>query len=389
MHEYLETTSNKSNKTFYTLKSIKNEGDKTNKVIIREYLDQNFEKVGISKSEIDKAMRLLYSLFPSQERFFYTRNVELLSVSNPSSFERYSYYRLLDNNLSEIEFGQYRAKSLVEFCEKIREWVKLGQRWELKRRFEKINSFSDKNDFKKIINAIFFFARLPKVENITNDYSGYDFDNLFEKLISHQVYIKLKYFENEDEYKEFILSIFKNAPSPYAFDIEFIYTLFNKYSISDDFIVPKEEFDNIRLEYLKKYLLTATKFDLNVWHLYHCNDIIIAEPQGGNTYQIQKSKKPEATQLIIDFIKTKALDSFLLDIITQQPFNNESYAVSEIIPNMFGSFENFSGFLGKLKKEDYKYLSEFINFYEALKEFKYNRYIEFKFSEIPIQNKFK
>lgn len=385
--EYLETTSNTSQKTYYSLRTEKNEGNETDKVLIRDYLEQNFEKVGMPKYDIDKAIRLLYSLFPSQDSLFYNRNIELLSVSNPSSFERYSHYRLLDNNVSEIEFSQYRAKSLDEFCEKINEWVEKGQRWELKRRFENINAFSDKNDFEKVINAIFFFARLPDVENIENDYSGYDFDNLFAKLKRHQVYIKLKYYENEADYKDFVLSIFKNAPSPYTFDIDFIYTAFDKYSITYDFIVPENEFDQLRLEYLKQYLSTASEFDSIVWHLYHLNDVINAIPQGGNSYQIQKLKKPEATQLIIDFIKTKALDDFLFDIITIEPFNKELYAVSEIIPKMFVSFEDFSKFLGEFKKEDYKYLKEFINFYEALKEFNYNRYIAFKFSEIPIDKK--
>ncbi len=181
--EYLETVSNSYNKTHYSLrKKIDKDGNNTDIVLIRQYLANNNDKVGIPKSDIDNAISLLYSLFPSADNLFYSRDVDLLSVSNPSSFERYSHYRLLDSNVSEIEFSQYRLKSLEEFCEKIKEWVDKGLRWELKRRFESINAYSDKEDFEKVIQAIIFFARLPKVETIENDYSGFDFDNLYGKL---------------------------------------------------------------------------------------------------------------------------------------------------------------------------------------------------------------
>ena len=387
--EYLETETSAYNKTYYSLRTRKvKEKDKgvVDIVVLREYLEENYDKVGIPRSEIDKAINLLYSLFPkSDSQFYISRDVDLLSVSNPASFERYSHYRLLDNNLSEIEFSKYRLKPLDKFCEKIREWVESGLRWELKRRFENISTFSDKEDFEKIINAIFYFARLPKVDNIDNDYSGFDYDNLFGKINRYQDYIKLKYYQSTDEYKAFIISLFKNAPSPYTFDIEFIYSTFDKNSISYDFIIAKEEFEQIRLKYLENYLNENAVFDSNIWHLYIYNDDITAVSQGGNSYQIHKSKNPKATELVIDFIVNKDLDGFLIGIIKNEPFDKGLFAVSEIIPKMFGDYKDFGKFLNGFEEKDYKYLKEFKDFYKDLGEHDYKRYIKFDFKDIPVK----
>ena len=87
--EFLDTSANSFNKTHYSLRSEKKkdkDGVEIDVIIIKEYLYNNYEKVGIPKSEIDKAISLLYSLFPSSDDIYYSRDVNLLSVSNPSSF---------------------------------------------------------------------------------------------------------------------------------------------------------------------------------------------------------------------------------------------------------------------------------------------------------------
>ena len=386
--EYLEAVSNTNNKTQYALSKEKDkDGESTDVILIRQFLLNNNEKVGIQKSDIDNAIGLLYSLFPDVDHIFHRRNVNHLSVSNPSSFERYSHYRLLDSNLSEIEFSQYRSKPLKEFCTKVEEWVNKGLRWELKRRFESINTYSDKADFEKIINAIVFFARLPKVPTIENDYSGFDFENLYGKLNKVEEYLKINYYSNKSEYKNFVLEIFKNAPSPYYFDIDFIYSCLYKYSNSYNFIIPKEDFEAIRLDYLKKYLKIAQNFDSNVWHLYHKSKLIEAVPQGGNAYNIHKRKNPDATTLVIDFIKEVSLDDFLCEVIVNEPFGGGLFAVSDVIPKIFGHFNAFGDFLEEFNEADYQYLKEFKEFYSNFKEVDYGSYIKFNFKVIPIDKK--
>ena len=392
--EFLETKTLSNKKTRYSLRKksddslgIKNETkDEDDTLIIKDYLLNNYEKLGISKSEIDKAIILLYSLFPDFESIFYYDESSLLSVNNPSSFDRYSHYRLLDTNISEIEFSTFRLKPIDEFCSKIDYWISKGLRWELKTRFEQIKEYSGKSDFENIINAIFHLARIPKNEKISNDYSGFDFNNLYSKLSDPQKYIDLKYFESENEYIEFIVKIFKEAPSPFTFEIEFIYTLFDEFSITYSFIVPKEKFEEIRLDYFKKYLSSVSETDSYVWHLYYYTDLLKMTELGSGSFNRERVKNPKATELLIAFAKDKALDSFLFDLIEKDHrINKKRYVVGNIITSMFGSFDSFGEFLNEFEEKDHKYLSEFKTFFQKFKETKYQHYVEFNFQNIPIK----
>lgn len=379
--EFLETKSNSFHKTFYTLRKGKNNNE-DGKIIIKSHLEKIVDKLSMSNIDIDKAISLLYTIFPDPEKHFYNNEQNLLTVSNPSSFERYSHYRLLDNNLSEIEFSTYRSKSTKEFCAKINSWVLNGLRWELSRRFEDINDYSDKNDFEKIINAIFHLARIPKVEKIENDFGGFDFNNLFNKLSGDKAYNRFGYYEKEEDYRLFIINIFEKAPSPYSFEIEFIFNIFNDHTFSYNFVVPKEMFEEIRLNYFRKYLKEVINLDHYVWDLYNYNDLINVIQKHGNYVEIVKSKNPVASELLIDFIKTKCLDDFLRQIIIPER-DREMYTIDPIIPQMFGNHENFEEFLDSFEVNNYKYLREFKDFYKKNKEVNFVIYIKYEFKDIP------
>lgn len=384
--EYLETTTDSYGKSYYSLKKEKgNKDNSLNKVLIEQFLLENHETIGVQKTEIEKAMNLLYCLFPSSDNLFTSKSESLLSVCNPSSFERYSHYRLMDGNLSEIEFSRYRSKSYEEFTQQVNHWVQHGLRWDLKKRFENINSFSDKEDFEKVIKTIFFFSRLPAIDSIENDFSGFDFENLYAKLNRVKQYLAAKYFADEEEYQKFVVKLFEDAPSPFSFDIEFIYSCFRKRILSDEFIVKKDDLQRIRLQYLDSYIKEAKTFDSNIWHLYHYNDLVETSNHVGNSFQINNNKNPEATKLIKAFIKEKGLDDFLKAIISIEPFDRNSFVVSDIIPKMFENFDTFGDFLSEFNEDDYKYLREFKDFYSKLKAVNYNRYIKYDFKDIPLK----
>jgi len=388
--EFIDTATDNHRKTCYILRSENSNDPNSNKsgiTLIEKYLEDNHNKAGIPSSDIDKAISILQSLFPNPKNTFYVRDMELLSINNPISFERYSHYRLLDSNLSEIEFSNFRQKSIDEFCVKINEWVNKGLRSELKRRFENINNYADKEDFEKIISAIFYLARIPKNESLENDYSGFDYDNLFKKLSEIGDYRRLKYYATVEEYKNFIINIFKNAPSPYSFDIELIYYILEINSIRNSFIASNEELLQIRLKYLENYLAEASVFDSNVWHLYNYSFDFNAVSNGGQSYQIHSSRNKDATNLIIDFAKTKALDDFLFNLVQKSSFPFDTvpkYAITDLIVKMFGSFKEFETFLKSFNVSKYKYLKEFLEFYNIFEEKNFEKYVEFDFKDIPV-----
>ena len=150
-----------------------------------------------------------------------------LSVVYPSKFNRYFAYNLLEGSLSEIEFSKARALSSEEFNKKITEWVKQNLEFELKSRFAEIKSFDNREDFEKVINAIFHLANQKTL--IPNMFSrqlvGYDGKDLYDKLNNYENRLAVRYYSDLNEaegLKQFVLNLFKNAKSPFSFEADFI-----------------------------------------------------------------------------------------------------------------------------------------------------------------------
>jgi hypothetical protein len=386
--EYLDTETDKLGKYKFVLKREEIEIKKENKegeFILKKYLEKNPEVAGVSLSQIETAIRIVNCVFPSYSSFINIRATSLLSVSNPSSFERYSHYRLLDKNLSEIDFSNARISEQEVFFERIKFWVQKGLRWELKARFESIKYYNDKTDFEKVVKAIFFLASIPSIGE--NDYSGYDFADLLNKIKNNNGQISSKFYSNPKEYLDFILSVFEKAPSHYAFECDFLYQVIDDH-ITYDFIIPKEKVEELRLLYFEKYLAETDLITNTTWKLFHSCDIVNHIHIGGGSYQLQRIKNPKAIKLYINYIKKGKLDDFLLNIIELEPFHSKNqYLISNIIVPIFGGYFEFEKFLLEFKVSDYKYLHEFFEFYKVLSEHDFKVYVEFEFNIIPVKKK--
>lgn len=346
--------------------------------ILEKFLKDYPESAGISSSQIESAISIVNSVFPSYDSRISFQQISLFSISNPSSFERYSYYRLLDKNLSNIDFSNARLGSLEEFCNKIEDWTKKGLRYELKTRFENIKFYNDKSDFEKVIKAIFYLARIPWTGD--NDYSGFNVINLVNKIGDYSNSISSKFYSSKEEYRNFIISIFENAPSPYSFETLLLFERLK--NIPYDFIIPIEKNEELRLKYFKQYLIANDKISMTTWDLfYYCNKI-----NDRHSSQEQSSKIPHANELFIDYIKQNHLDDFICWIIFSGDPVRKIYGVIDTVNTMFDGYKNFKAFLLDFEISKYKYLKEFLEFFLIFEKNGFNA-VEFSFNVIPIGNK--
>jgi hypothetical protein len=67
--DFLETKSNAYNKTSLSLKIIEID-DKSKTFVIEKYLFQNYKKLGIAQSDIEKIINIARTLFPTSRAFF-------------------------------------------------------------------------------------------------------------------------------------------------------------------------------------------------------------------------------------------------------------------------------------------------------------------------------
>jgi len=381
------------NYSFYSLKKYKNKKSDQNlkeqeiEFFIEFYLKENAPLIGIHKKSIPSIIDILKFLFP-EKASSYHGELEPLSLADPKCFDRYSYYRLLAENLSEVDFNRYLNKSPDEFKNKMKDWISVGLRREIADKFRRLKDYNNKDVFEKTIQGIYNFARIPEDKNVENDYAGYDSFDFRNKIDNSQNVISDKFYNGDvEKYRQFLRGIFQEASSPYLKEAQIIFGLLK--SIDKDFILLPDFFNDLRLNFFKKYLESIDKIDLTVFHLYHNCDLTNVLILAGrpSTESIIKNANPEANKLLLDFLKNKDLDGFLYWMYYSEPFNKKGYALlADNVYKIFGEFAKFKEFLNQFNEADYKYLSEFKRFFEACENVEFKVFIEFEFTDIPLRN---
>jgi len=394
---FLEVFGNSGKEYSYQLRNI----DKQEKESLKDsiykncdtnlelYLHRNHRELSVPINDIDKIINFISGIFEGGLSFsFYSRSH--LSVIYPSKFNRYFAYNLLEGSLSEIEFSNARTLSLKDFNSKISEWVLANLESELKGRFNEIKSFDNRDDFEKIIKAIFHLANQKTL--IPNIYSGnlvgYDGKDLYNKLNNYDNELAIRYYGEEDgaeKLKDFVKNIFLEAKSPYSFESDFI--RYVNMEFSDSFPLSKDELMVIVLEYFESYCSVNIKLDIHLWSLFHNSKQTVWIPTGGNSYQKQEVLPDTTKSIMREFVLNKDLDGFLLALIDPEPFDQRKFAISNFVVALFDNWANFKKILEEQSNEKWIYLEEFKNLLSAYEEKNYSQYVDFKFDKIPIETK--
>lgn len=399
-NQFLTTTKNRNKNEYYVILN-KNENKKirleeqnakleqiqNNNVGIEKNQKTKFEKalnnnIGIEKKQIEDILKYVYNIFPDYSESNLDHTIELLSIANPISINRYFHYNLLKSDLSEIEFSKYRQKPLKEFEDRIKEWVDNGFSEGVKRKFEYIELYSDKDDYEKIINAILFLAELPN----ESDQTYHIIDYYKEDLVREFDYFKVDNYYTKEEFHTFVLQLFEKRESPYTYVSLLMNHIFNIRRFNGwEFILTEEELKTLKLKFFKDYSEKTTSFDSDFYRLYDFCYYNYWEESPNNS--VFKNKK--IIDGAKDIFKTSAKrlpESFVKSII-KKGFNppiytNKLYCTDVFILDVWGNWDNFDSFINEI--EESEWIIEFKDFYTKCKEEKYEKYIEYEFKELKI-----
>jgi len=349
------------------------------------YLYHNYDELSIPHKDVAKIVSLIDRIFDGDRYYNLSNKRSPLSIIYPSKFQRYFKYSLAQGELSYVEFDKARMKSQDEFNKKISNWIHKGMVNEVKQRFYQIKTFDNKDDFEKIIRAIFYLANLPTNHNSVialQNIIDYDTQDLLSKITG---YIS-NYQENDDEKQElkvFVRSLFQSGLPPFIFESSVLGQVSERHNMSR-FILNENEVKEMSINYLKKYLTDTPELNGNTWHLYH-RCWFTEWTLNGNAYNPKRMMPDEAKKIMFDLITSSGLDNYLKDIIKSKSFEIGWYAVKETsIEEFFGDWKSFEKILNEKDEADYKYLREFKDFYAKFAETGHSNYIEYKFNDIPV-----
>lgn len=388
-NKFLEAYTFQATNNFLTLKREKNhDGNDTDKVIIKEYLKDNYKDVGIQSVQIDDVINYLYCVFPHYD-YLHDLNISLLSISNPISINRYFHYDLLDSNLSEIEFSNFRRKNTQEFKEQIKKWVEKELQSEVAIRLENIELFESKEDYEKVIESIFYFASLPNSSNAKyrRDYIGFNSNNLYYKLFFNKV---SNLYQTEQEFRIFVKRIFEQQPSPFILISDFINIIFEKTGLSQwDFILSKEDLKSYKIHFFELYSKSIDKIDIYFFWLRSFCDYSDWVSSGGNSYTKKEREQEEAKNIFIA-CASRLPASFIKNVISKASYFPQEkdplqYSILKTILKVWESWDKFEEFINNMNEKEIQGLKEFKEFYQKCKENDFN-YIEYTFNEIDLSD---
>ena len=374
-------------KSYYKLKEI---GVERNNALT-EYLKTHHKDIQIKKSEIPKIIKLLEEIFPQRSDVVFAgaREDSHLSIKIPNRFERYFQYNLQEGQLSETEFLTVITLPLEKIKNYIDVCVANKMDTEIVSRFGLIRTFNDKEQFEKIITAIFYLSNKKSLyKNYHyNQLIGFENDDLMAQLSDYKKRLSDKTYNGDTAaLNVFILSLLNNAPYPYLNEADFIRT--STHLLDSELSVPKEVLLKINVTYFSEYCRLSDSVDPIYWYLYHCCQLTDWIPEGTNVHRSEKYIPENVKEIAISFITEKALDSFLLGKIER----DREEKIYGLQTHYFAEdWTSFKKVIFELDESKWKYLKEFKVFYSELEKENMNmtKYIPFDFKDIPVDEKYK
>jgi len=240
----------------------------------------------------------------------------------PRNFHKYFAFRLYEGDLSDYEFEDYRLRSFEEYLKKVLKWLEEGKYSDLKDRLAKITDFSSVEEFENHVKILVEIGHIESKEN-NSYYLDY---SLISKALRYPILkyfgedMEIKLYVSKEDYRNFVVSIFDNAPTPYLFESSIILRLI----VSEEaFIISHNELEEINLNYFKKYLEESTAITSEFWNLYHnCRVKTI-------NLDTDEGKNPEAIKLAINAIRKRTGECELGMFIKQTTPRSKSFSLEQ------------------------------------------------------------
>lgn len=337
------------------------------KTSLEYYLENHFNEPGLEKTKIQDAMSYVVRIFRSKQMYVKDRPIEeFKSICHPIGINRYFHYRLLNSDISVVEFDRYRVLSDERFQFQLKKWIEERKNG-ISLVFENINTFASAKDYEKIIRAIFYCASL------TYDSNEFNFRDILIRKINFD-FVKSFYqgYFGKSNFQNLIINIFKDQPSPYTFSSVFIGSLLNKIEPNDQICeLSGEQLGDILIFYFDQYANSINEIDetfLQIYRICIYNRHILLHRKA------REINKKTAIRLPESYIKmyiSKELNGYSI--------------IQNLIIFAWGNNSYFEDYINSLDESNVKGITEFIEFYYQCKKEDFSP-IPFDFKKFDLQN---
>lgn len=347
-----------------------------NNTKMRQYLLKNKESLNLSRNKIDDIIEIIRIIFSqptkkgtvltvSQPERYNSDNI--LSIRKPSNFGIYFSIRLLEGNLSEIDFRNARKSSYENCLVKLNEWLELKLEDELLDKIEAITLFDDKNDFEQIIKILFHLGSIK--EDLQSRSIEITKRNLMISEYRTDTNEKRYYDNNTENYRHFLNTILIDKLQDYLIDfkaklIQSINELESSINNSNHlkFSIQKEE----RMSFMSEYIKIYFRESRGMKDLITLYDMCIIRTQ--NVPYINSVTKEINESMLTSTLKTNRVLELFEHIMpaNEGPYYIATpYSATAYFKYLFPTKNNFDEFVKQIDKSvENKSINRYIEFVE-------------------------
>ena len=334
-----------------------------NRIDIKKYLTDNKEALLLNDSDIlllENIFDLLWGKYRKSEKH---------NINNSIYMNRYFYYSILDNEISESDIQSFFKLSFEDMKPILEEWAVNKSYYFVNHIEDRYNK--EKRDIKMLLRIIFFFNSVTKKTAFQ--------DSTITELIREMPMFYGKRTEYNDEDKKFIRELL-TMNEDCLFAISYIKDLHN-YPFDENFPISSEELVSIQTKLFLDYTQT-TKNDLkSIINVYRYAGRYVIDSNGARVYFHEKEVQQGLKNICIE-----RFEEFIPFTIKTAPFEIYNYKLSYLPEALWDSNQNYYEYVINTNDDSSKIITEYKRFLTGLKESEFEKTIRFDFKHISPNN---
>ena len=345
-----------------------------------------------SEGEINTIGSIINSLFRS-----YTKS-SALSISYGNNYYKYFHDELRENSISIKEFENFIVKSFKEQRRQIDKLYTDGRLYFFMIFLYKIEvkELNNREQYENYVKILFYIGSLGADTEYLN-YFPVDRGYIYDVITSNRDLLVEKFeYQNDNEFKEFIQSVFYSDKSSYDFEIDYLKNIYSGNGGLNTYIFPftREEMKQYFMFCFNKISKGVKGVNDLFWDCYNLCFIEHWANERGNDYGVRPEIIEENKESLIYKVIPCFLDQFLIKMVNSHKISaldGDSYklSVSNYLPLRL--FANLDEFIVYLESEKLKvnivseslFLVEFLVFAKKVK--REGPYVDFNFEYEPMK----
>lgn len=354
-------------------KPTKEENEKL--TLFEEYVKGNTSE-GYTDLEKDTILELVHELMKEKDYRVSSSSKDFKSFVYAKNFNTYFNIRLLETSFTAKEFEEFRYDNYEKYKGVIFSWIEKGRISDVQERLNKIVDFSTKEEWE---NHWKLLIEIAKYQHKESGVYGINYREIIDVLnypdkpkgVGHL------FFENREDYLEYVWKIFSNATDPYIIEGSILTSALTPYA---GLPFEDKKIEHQLFEYFKKYCDDHKEITTEFREL-HKNAVTKSDTYGRD-FEFQEEAQNLFKEHFLKYLTGEQLSGFIKHAEPESDLFvlNTPWVKTFFLEPFWETLEEYLNTAENIKLQK-KHYDEFMDFYNKFKANNYSA-VEFVFKHL-------